>query len=112
VKQRARNARRRRPVAVLVCTVAAVWLVVLAAGAPVALAAGNDIGQNLGGLLEHYAGELYGGIVAAFSLVFLINRRYSELAVFLLAAVVVAWMVFAPGQIGSAAQAVGREIFG
>jgi hypothetical protein len=112
VKQRARNARRQRPVAVLLCTVVAVWLVVLAAGAPVALAAGNDIGQNLGGLLEHYAGELYGGIVAAFSLVFLINRRYSELAVFLLAAVVVAWMVFAPGQIGSAAQAVGREIFG
>jgi len=112
VKRSPRKACGRPPVLVLVSGVAAVLLVVLAAGAPVALAAGNDIGQNLGGLLEHYAGELYGGIVAAFSLVFLINRRYSELAVFLLAAVVVAWMVFAPAQIGSAAQAVGREIFG
>jgi uncharacterized membrane protein YccC len=92
--------------------VAAVWLVVLAVGAPAALAAGNNVGANLGGLLKRYAGELYGGIVAAFSLVFLINRRYSELAVFLFAAVVVAWMVFAPDQIGSAAQAIGREIFG
>jgi len=112
MKHRPQRSRSRPPAVVLVSSVTVVWLVVSAAGAPVALAAGNDIGQNLGGLLEHYAGELYGGIVAAFSLVFLINRRYSELAVFLLAAVVVAWMVFAPGQIGSAAQAVGREIFG
>ena len=80
--------------------------------APAAWASGNDVGSNLGGLLGHYAGELYGGIVAAFSLVFLINRRYTELGVFLLAAVVVAWMVFAPGEIGNAAKAIGHTIFG
>ena len=48
-----------------------------------ALAAGNDVGKNVSGLLKQYAGELYGGIVAIFSLVFLVNRRYTELAVFL-----------------------------
>jgi hypothetical protein len=80
--------------------------------APDALAAGNDIGQNVGDLLKHYAGEMYGGIVSAFSLVFLWNRRYIELATFLFAAIVVAWMVFAPEEIGSAAQAIGKEIFG
>ena len=76
-----------------------------------ALAAGNDVGRNVSGLLKHYAGELYGGIVAIMSLVFLWNRRYTELAVFLFAAVVVAWMVFAPEEIGKAAEAVGKQIF-
>jgi hypothetical protein len=80
--------------------------------APDALAAGNNVGQNVGNLLKGYAGDLYGGIVAAFSLVFLWNRRYVELATFLFAAVVVAWMVFAPDQIGKAAEAIGHEIFG
>ncbi len=83
-------------------------LVVFPAGA---LAAGNDVGRNVSDLLKHYAGELYGGIVAIMSLVFLWNRRYTELAVFLFAAVVVAWMVFAPEEIGKAAEAVGKQIF-
>ncbi len=85
----------------------------LAALAPdVALAAGNDVGSNLGNLLEQYAGEIYGGVVAIISLVFLLNRRYSELMVFLLAAVVVAWMVFSPDEIASAARAIGSQILG
>ena len=84
----------------------------LLAGAPAAWASGNDVGANLSSLLEEYATELYGGIVAVVSLIFLLNRRYTELAIFLLAAIVVAWMVFAPGEIGSAAQAIGKSIFG
>jgi hypothetical protein len=88
---------------------AAVWLALFTASAS---AAGNDVGKNVGGLLKHYAGEVYGGIVAAFSLVFLWNRRYIELATFLFAAVVVAWMVFAPDQIGRAAEAIGHQVFG
>ena len=79
---------------------------------PDAWAAGSDIGQNVGNLLKGYAADLYGGIVAAFSLVFLWNRRYVELATFLFAAVVVAWMVFAPDEIGKAAEAIGKQIFG
>jgi hypothetical protein len=92
-------------------TVGGVALLLLAVCPSVALAAGNDVGANIGGLLKHYAGEMYGGIVAAFSLVFLWNRRYTELAVFLFAAIVVAWMVFAPDQIGKAAEAIGKQIF-
>ena len=59
--------------------------------------AASNVGKNVGNLLKGYAGELYGGIVAVISLVFCLNRRYTELAVFLFAAIVVAWMVFAPG---------------
>jgi hypothetical protein len=75
-------------------------------------AGGGNVGRNVGNLLKGYAVDLYGGIVAAFSLVFLWNRRYVELATFLFAAVVVAWMVFAPDQIGKAAEAIGKQIFG
>jgi hypothetical protein len=77
-----------------------------------ALAAGNEVGQNLAGLLRHYASELYGGVVAIASLFFLVHRRYTELAVFLLASVVVAWMVFAPDEIAKAAENIGHQIFG
>jgi hypothetical protein len=86
--------------------------VLLAAFPAQALAAGNDVGGNLAGLLRHYAGELYGGVVAIVSLFFLVHRRYTELAVFLLASVVVAWMVFAPGEIAHAAESIGRQILG
>jgi hypothetical protein len=57
-----------------------------------AFASGNDVGQNVANLLKGYATELYGGIVGVVSLMFLINRRYSELVVFC-AAIAVAWMV-------------------
>lgn len=73
---------------------------------------GNDVGRNLGDLLRQYATQIYGGIVAIVGLVFLLNRRYTELAMFLLAAVIVAWLVFSPDQIASAARAIGRRVLG
>lgn len=76
-----------------------------------ALAAGNDVGANLGKLLRHYASELYAGVIAIVSIVFLINRRYGELATFLLTSVVVAWLVFSPDQVANAARAIGKQIF-
>ncbi|HXB15398.1 MAG TPA: hypothetical protein VNV44_06600 [Solirubrobacteraceae bacterium] len=88
----------------------AVWLLVMFPAS--ALAAGNNVGQNVANLLKGYASDLYGGIVAVISLVFLLNRRYTELAVFLFAAIVVAWMVFAPSEIASAAEGIGKQIFG
>jgi peptidoglycan/LPS O-acetylase OafA/YrhL len=77
-----------------------------------ALAAGNDIGKNVANLLKGYATELYGGIVGVISLVFLLNRRFNELAVFLLAAIVVAWMVFASSDLAKAAEAIAKQVFG
>jgi hypothetical protein len=88
----------------------AAWLLVILPAW--ALAAGNDVGANVGNLLKHYAGEMYGGIVGIIAVVCLLNRRYVELATFLFAAVVVAWMVFDPGDIATAAEAIGRQIFG
>jgi hypothetical protein len=102
------NKSRRRLVRFSVLLAA--WGLLLAA--PDALATGNDVGRNLGGLLKHYAGEVYGGLAGISSLFFLWHRRYVELATFLLAAIVVAWLVFAPATIGNAAKAIAQQIFG
>ena len=75
-----------------------------------ALAAGNDVGHNIGSLLRQYAGEVYGGIVAIVGLVFLVNRKFTELAMFFLAAVMVGWLVFSPDQVANAAKAIGQRV--
>jgi hypothetical protein len=104
---------RRRSRRWLVCLLGLGVLAGLLVLAPDAMAAtGNDVGQNLGGLLRQYAGEIYGGIVAIVALIFLVNRRYTELGLFLGAAIVVAWLVFSPDQVANAARSIGQRIFG
>ncbi len=76
----------------------------------VALAAGNDVGHNIGSLLRQYAGEVYGGIVAVVGLVFLVNRKFTDLAMFFLAAIMVGWLVFSPDQVANAARAIGQRV--
>jgi hypothetical protein len=100
---------RRRWVAVLltfaVGVLVCLWLV------PDALAqSGNEVGRNLGGLLRRYAGQIYGGVIAIVSLLFLLNRRYTELALFVLAAVLVAWLVFSPDQVARTARGIGDQV--
>ena len=73
-------------------------------------ASGNSVGSNLAGLLREYAGELYTGIVAIFALIFLMNRRFTELLMFFCAAIVVGWLVFAPGQVADAAKAIAHQV--
>jgi hypothetical protein len=98
---------RRRSV-FLIALAAALAIALLVA--PAALAAGNDIGHNLGSLLRHYAGQIYGGIVAIVGLVFLLNRRFTELATFFVAAVLVGWLVFSPDQVADAARAIAKQV--
>ncbi|HWM64006.1 MAG TPA: hypothetical protein VNP96_08475 [Solirubrobacterales bacterium] len=85
--------------------VAALWL------APDALAAGgNDVARNLGSTLRGAAAQIYGGVIAFVGLIFLINRKFTDLAVFLLAAILVGWLVFSPDQVADAARAIGNRI--
>lgn len=107
------RADRRLRLAAVAAVVALVAIVVMGAVAPDALAqAGNDVGRNLGRLLRRWGGQIYGGVVAIVAVLFLINRRYTDLALFLVAAVVVAWLVFSPDQIARAARGIAREILG
>jgi hypothetical protein len=99
---------RRRAVIFSLSLAAALALALLLA--PAALAAGNDVGHNLGSLLRRYAGEIYGGIVAVVGLVFLLNRRLNDLALFFVAAVLVGWLVFSPDQVADAAREIGKQV--
>jgi hypothetical protein len=77
----------------------------------VALAAsGNDVGSNLSGLLRGIAGELYTGIVAVIGLLFLFNRRFTELAMFFVAAILVGWLVFAPSDVADLARQIAGQV--
>ena len=91
--------------ALVVVLAAALWL------APEALAAGgNDVGRNIGAELRRWAASIYGGLIAIVGLVFLLNRKFTDLAVFLLAAILVGWLVFSPDQVADAARAIGNRI--
>ena len=93
---------------------AAAGVALLALGlwlAPAALAAGgNEVGRNLGDLLKRYAGEIYAGVIAVVSLLFLLNRRYTDLGLFLVAAIVVGWLVFSPDQVAHTARSIGHQV--
>jgi len=96
----------RTRLAAIACVATAILFLAPAA----ALAAGNDVGHNLGSLLRHYASEVYGGIVAVVGLVFLLNRRFTDLAMFFVAAIMVGWLVFSPDQVADAARAIGHRV--
>ena len=98
---------------VLVLLAALIWLaaVGLVAGSP-AMASGNDIGLNFGHTLERWAGEAYGGVVALFALPFLFTRRYTELGLYFVAAIVVGWFVFSPDSVANAARAIAGQVLG
>jgi hypothetical protein len=101
----------RARLVLLACLSALVAAGVTLIAPSVALAAGgNSVGSNLAGLLREYAGELYTGIVAVFALVFLMNRKFTELLVFFCAAIVVGWFVFAPGEVADAAKSIAHQV--
>jgi hypothetical protein len=86
------------------------WLVLV----PVALAAGDGekVGQNLGHLLGGWARSLYLGIAGLVALMFLLNRRFADLAIFMIAATVVGGFVLAPNDIASTVRDIWRTITG
>ena len=99
-----------RKLIVTSATSAWAWLVLV----PVALAAGDGekVGQNLGHLLGGWARSLYLGIAGLVALMFLLNRRFADLAIFMIAAVVVGGFVMAPNDIASTVRDIWHTITG
>jgi len=97
--------KRRFGVALLIAIAASV----LFAPAAALAASGNDVGHNIGSTLRHYAGEIYGGVLAIVGLVFLLNRKFTDLAVFFVAAVLVGWLVFSPDQVAVSSSGMFRR---
>jgi hypothetical protein len=91
----------------------AVVVVLLAfAGADYALAAGDgeQVGENVGNLLGSWAKSLYVGICALVALLFLMNRRFADLAVFMVAALVVGGFVLVPDQVAGTMRDIWQTI--
>jgi hypothetical protein len=79
-----------------------------------ALAAGDGekVGENIGNLLGGWAKNLYVGIAAVVALMFLMNRRFADLAVFMLAALIVGGFVMAPNDVAGTVQDIWKTITG
>jgi hypothetical protein len=71
---------------------------------------GEAVGENIGELLKTWASAIFTGVAALISLVFLLNRRYNELALFILAAVLVGGFVFAPTSVAETIQSIWQTI--
>ena len=85
---------------VLYGTATTLWAWVLVAPAHAA-GDGEKVGENVGHLLGGWARSLYVGIAAVVALMFLMNRKFADLAVFMLAAVLVGGFVMAPDSIAT-----------
>jgi hypothetical protein len=78
----------------------AVWLLSLP-GSALAAGGGEQVGENLGNMLGGWAKSLYAGIAGIVAVIFLFNRRFAELAVFVGAAIIVGGFVLAPRDVAS-----------
>jgi hypothetical protein len=85
------------------------WLLVVA-GSALGKGDGEQVGENLGHLLGGWAKSLYLGIAGLVALVFLLNRRFADLAIFMIAAVVVGGFVMAPNDIASTVRDIWRTV--
>jgi len=79
--------------------------------APDAMAASDNVGKNFGDLLQKYAAQFYLGLIAIVSLIFLVNKAYSQLGVFLIAAVVVGMLVVTPDNFLDLAKSTSNSLF-
>jgi hypothetical protein len=68
------------------------------------------VGENVGKLLGTWARSIYVGIAALVALMFLLNRRFADLAVFLVAAVMVGGFVLAPAEVAGTIRAIWHTI--
>src|SRR4051795_3995265 len=73
---------------------------------------GEKVGENVGKLLGSWAKNLYVGIAAVVALVFLLNRRFADLALFMVAAVLVGGFVMAPNDVAGTIRDIWTTITG
>src|SRR3954464_14183294 len=89
--------------AVAACT----WAVAVPAWAA---GEGEKVGENIGNLLGGWAKNLYVGIAAIVALMFLLNRRFADLAEFCVAPLCVGCFVMAPINFSSTFRVIWQTI--
>src|SRR3954470_17698385 len=90
---------------VTICT----WTVAASAAAA---GDGEKRGGNIGNLLSAWAMNLYVGIAAVVALMFLLIRKFADLAVFMVAALIVGGFVMAPNDIAGTIRDIWATITG
>ena len=88
------------------------WAFALAAAPALGAGDGERVGKNLGDMLGGWAHSLYLGIAGLVALVFLLNRRFVDLAAFMIAAVIVGGFVMAPSDIASTVRDIWHTLTG
>ena len=90
------------------------WLLIGIVAVPAALAKGDGerVGDNLGDLLGGWAKSLTRGSRRSSRSMFLLNRRFADLAVFMIAAVLVGGFVLAPGEVASTVRDIWHTLTG
>src|SRR4051794_23203491 len=71
---------------------------------------GEKVGENIGNLLGGWAKSLYVGITAVVALMFLLNRRFADLALFMVAALIVGGFVMAPNDVAGTIRDIWQTI--
>ena len=94
---------------IVTAAVAAGWWLVLA-GVRAGGGDGERVGENLGDMLGGWSKSLYLGIAGLVALMFLLNRRFADLAVFIVAATVVGGFVMAPNDIAGTVRDIWQTI--
>jgi hypothetical protein len=85
-----------------------VWLV---AAVPASAAGdGERVGENIGELLGGWSKSLFMGIAGLVALIFLLNRRFADLAIFMVASLVVGGFVMAPDDIAGTVRDIWQTI--
>jgi hypothetical protein len=95
-----------------IVAVVLVWLSLMVVTPAFAAGDGERVGENVGKLLGGWAKSLYVGITAIVALMFLLNRRFADLVVFLLAAVLVGGFVLAPTEVAGTIRDIWHTITG
>lgn len=96
----------------LLVAAAIVWVSLTVATGAFAAGEGERVGENIGRLLSGWARSLYIGVAALVAIVFLLNRRFADLVVFLAAAVLVGGFVLAPAEVAGAIRGIRDTITG
>ena len=73
---------------------------------------GQRVGENVGELLGGWAKSMYLGIAGLVALIFLLNRRFADLAIFMVAALLVGGFVMAPNDVASTVRDIWQTVTG
>ena len=97
----------RRVLRMTLVSVTVWWLAAVPASAA---GDGERVGENIGDLLGGWSKSLFMGIAGLVALMFLLNRRFADLAIFMVASLVVGGFVMAPDDIAGTVRDIWQTI--